>query len=87
MNLFSAFALLSMFLFSVVAANSGPGMEPDCKTTKQVFGACNRMYFPVCGTDGITYNNECILCAARWKTGMNIRIKWYGMCESYNEDI
>ncbi|XP_048451373.1 serine protease inhibitor Kazal-type 1-like [Rhincodon typus] len=86
MRLFSGFVLFSLFLFYVMAANSEPGMEPICKITGHIAGVCPRTYDPVCGTNGITYSNECILCDARRKTGSNIRIQWYGICGTNNED-
>ncbi|GCC29789.1 hypothetical protein chiPu_0008231 [Chiloscyllium punctatum] len=67
-----------------MAVNFETGMEPNCKITRHITGVCSRIYDPVCGTDAITYSNECTLCASRRKTGNNIRIQWFGKCE--NED-
>uniref|UniRef100_A0A8C4WIH0 Kazal-like domain-containing protein n=2 Tax=Gopherus TaxID=38771 RepID=A0A8C4WIH0_9SAUR len=47
---------------------------------ERCYFACPLIYRPVCGTNGITYSNKCNLCAARWKTGINIGIKHEGRC-------
>ncbi|XP_032650330.1 ovomucoid-like isoform X1 [Chelonoidis abingdonii] len=59
-------------------------VKDDCaeypKPQKGKQFACTMIYRPVCGTNGITYSNKCNLCAARWKTGVNIGIRHEGRC-------
>ncbi|EDL84767.1 rCG43787 [Rattus norvegicus] len=72
--LLSALALLNL------AGNTTAkviGKKANCPNT---LVGCPRDYDPVCGTDGKTYANECILCFENRKFGTSIRIQRRGLC-------
>ncbi|MEE6516510.1 hypothetical protein FKM82_026038 [Ascaphus truei] len=52
---------------------------PNCNSDNKRPG-CPRTLFPVCGTDGQTYSNKCVLCHFMRKSGQEIQIKWRGRC-------
>uniref|UniRef100_A0A8C0UU43 Kazal-like domain-containing protein n=1 Tax=Cyanistes caeruleus TaxID=156563 RepID=A0A8C0UU43_CYACU len=51
---------------------------PDCSRYAKY--ACPRDYHPVCGTNGETYGNECVLCLANREDNTNIEILRRGHC-------
>ncbi|XP_044202307.1 serine peptidase inhibitor, Kazal type 4 [Thunnus albacares] len=68
--------LLAFLLFCVAAdveGNSGLMRKPSCPNLEEIV-ACPLNLAPVCGSDGNTYANECILCAQRQETKMDILV-------------
>ncbi|XP_051505720.1 serine protease inhibitor Kazal-type 1-like [Myxocyprinus asiaticus] len=44
-------------------------------------GLCSREYNPVCGDDGITYSNECMLCWDNSVRNQKVKVMFEGKCE------
>ncbi|NXL57866.1 IOVO protein, partial [Chordeiles acutipennis] len=42
---------------------------------------CTKILSPVCGTDGVTYSNECLLCAYNIEYGTNVSKDHDGECK------
>ncbi|XP_059846210.1 trypsin inhibitor ClTI-1 [Hypanus sabinus] len=77
------------FLIATLVIFTFAGMSVDSQTIEETeqltcdnynLPACPMNYAPVCGTDGNTYPNECVLCFQIKQRQTNIRISRRGVC-------
>ncbi|XP_043843468.1 double-headed protease inhibitor, submandibular gland-like [Dromiciops gliroides] len=80
----SALALLALVASTwafCAAGNQIKGTEVNCpRPSIKGKVMCQKDYQPICGTDQITYENECLLCASNLEKGLKIRKLHDGKC-------
>ncbi|XP_061541605.1 probable pancreatic secretory proteinase inhibitor isoform X1 [Phycodurus eques] len=73
------FICVMLVLHAHAEDKSSDFRRPECGGTT-LTRACPLNYSPVCGSDGVTYSNECALCVHRLEKKLDIVIVKDGPC-------
>ncbi|XP_062311851.1 serine peptidase inhibitor, Kazal type 4 [Osmerus eperlanus] len=69
----SLLTLVVLLILTGAEERSGALRKPSCGGLSEIV-ACPMNLAPVCGSDGVTYANECALCVQRLETRADILI-------------
>ncbi|XP_031414438.1 double-headed protease inhibitor, submandibular gland-like, partial [Clupea harengus] len=56
-------------------------LSVDCQQFKSYGSYCTLEYNPLCGSNGVTYSNDCNFCAAKREKGSRILVRHRGECK------
>ncbi|XP_072846357.2 serine protease inhibitor Kazal-type 6-like [Pogona vitticeps] len=79
MTIISVILPLAISCFFLGTGASGKKIDCSEYQIKKHPIVCPKYYFPLCGTDGVTYGNECFLCA-KILEGAKIDLAHKGEC-------
>ncbi|XP_038267896.1 ovomucoid-like isoform X2 [Dermochelys coriacea] len=82
-GVFMVLPLVLLCCFSGIASEPPNQLQNDCSAYPKAKGQtflCTTEYRPVCGTNGVTYNNICFLCTRKWETGGKFNLLHEGVC-------
>jgi len=77
----SSIVVLLVPLSLLLAADAKPTGTTDCNEF------CTRQYRPLCGTDGVTYDNLCVLEFVACKYKPDLRVAYLGKCKTEKDGI